>query len=392
MSKFFGYIEGYYGKLLSFKEREDICDYLYKFSFNTYLYAPKEDLFHRLGWKTFYSSDWLESFRKFIKYALKKNIEVVPSISPGLSFDYSKDSDYHILLKKLSIFTEIGARTLALLMDDIPNTLSGKAAKSFSSLGEAHGRLLSRLLNDIHKRCPKANLWFCPTVYADSLAKEGIKNSTYLKDLAVAAPDNVSILWTGPKIISQNINKNNIIEISNIFNGNVIIWDNIYANDYCPFKIFLGPYLGREQNILQYTKGILLNPTGMLSTDSFLLSCYSCLKDNKSPINVWNKALKDFAIPKQFYEISKFFYLPFFNISKKDLSRNKILEYKKALKYLIWEWKSPIQREWYPFFYMLDNDLNLFFNKKNLSNVTNLINTKYSFIISQLIKGNLKIN
>ena len=43
-----GYIEGYYGKILSWKNRKSIIKSLHKNKMNTYFYAPKEDVFHRL--------------------------------------------------------------------------------------------------------------------------------------------------------------------------------------------------------------------------------------------------------------------------------------------------------------------------------------------------------
>ena len=46
-----GYIEGFYGKLLSWDERIKILKILSKNNFNTYFYAPKEDPFHRFKWR-----------------------------------------------------------------------------------------------------------------------------------------------------------------------------------------------------------------------------------------------------------------------------------------------------------------------------------------------------
>ena len=43
----YGYIEGYYGKLLSWKHRKKIINKMSKNNMNRYFYAPKEDIFHR---------------------------------------------------------------------------------------------------------------------------------------------------------------------------------------------------------------------------------------------------------------------------------------------------------------------------------------------------------
>ena len=49
-----GYIEGYYGKLLSWENRKLIVQSLKKNKMNTYFYAPKEDKNHRLNWREKY--------------------------------------------------------------------------------------------------------------------------------------------------------------------------------------------------------------------------------------------------------------------------------------------------------------------------------------------------
>ena len=45
--KISGYIEGYYGKLLSWDERKSLITTLKDNKMNYYFYCPKEDLFHR---------------------------------------------------------------------------------------------------------------------------------------------------------------------------------------------------------------------------------------------------------------------------------------------------------------------------------------------------------
>ena len=44
--KYTGYIEGYYGKLLSWDERLEIIGHLSQNNLNTYFYCPKEDPYH----------------------------------------------------------------------------------------------------------------------------------------------------------------------------------------------------------------------------------------------------------------------------------------------------------------------------------------------------------
>ncbi len=359
MDRFFGYIEGYYGAMLSWEERRFVCDRMESLGLNTYVYAPKEDPFHRLEWKTSYPSSWIESFRIFIKEAARKGISVIPCMAPGLSFDYTKLADYSLLLKKMSVFADIGGRTVALLMDDIPAVLRNRSGAAYSSLGHAHGALVSRLQSDLRKRCPRLRMWFCPTVYANQFAPEGIEHSPYLTDLALTLPSDVQIMWTGPEVISGALDSTTLGAISRLFSGNVVVWDNLYANDYCPHKLFAGPYLGRSRSALQTVNGVLLNPTGMPHTDSLLLGLLAGYKNGLTPQQAWRNTAAEAGLTKDFAAVSRFFLPPNVPVKPGKLTKAYISRIRKALGRLVWNWKSPLQREWYPFLYMLDTDLAL---------------------------------
>lgn len=390
MNRYFGYIEGYYGKMLSWDERYALCDCMKRLFLNTYVYAPKEDPWHRKDWKIPYPSSWMRAFRSFITYAMRRNVHVVPAVSPGLSFDYTSAADYRILLRKMSAFTDIGGRTVALLMDDIPDSLPRQYKKSFLSLGEAHGKLLSRLQADLRKRRPQCTLWFCPTVYADQLSKKKVSDSTYLNDLAVSMPGDVFVLWTGPAIISENLTRKNIAPVSAIFSGNIIIWDNLYANDYCPQRLFVGPYLGRSRDLCAVVKGLLINPTGLPHTDMFLLSLLSSFTKKVSCAASWKKAIDELSFSREFKTVSRFFQSPFARLTGGEYAVTKIKRYLKALRRLIWDWKSPLQREWYPFLYMLDTDLRLL--DSPACRTRSWIAKKYTPVISRILSEKFVFN
>ena len=385
MVRHFGYIEGYYGKMLSWDERLFLCDCLAHLSLNTYLYAPKEDPWHRRQWKIPYPQHWIDSFRRFVQHAVKKNLNVVPALSPGLSFDYMSAADYATMLEKFYVFIESGATTVALLMDDIPDSLPAKSIKAFSSLGQAHGKLLSRLQSDLRKHSRHLSLWFCPTIYTDQFAGDGIDKSKYCDDLASSIPSDINVLWTGPAVISEKLDKKSLSSVSRMFNGNILLWDNMYANDYCPHRLFTGPYLGRSNDVLMATRGILLNPTGMPHTDSFLLALLAAFT-KKIPANqAWKKTMSQLPVANELAAVSRFFDLPFTRVSAADCGNPRLSQYHKALHRLIWDWKSPLQREWYPFLYMLDTDLKLLQKKAGSPETEKWINKKYPPVLSRVL-------
>jgi hyaluronoglucosaminidase len=359
MKHFSGYIEGYYGRLLSWDDRAQLLTALKRLGLNTYVYGPKEDPFHRVQWKHVYPREWTGQFTRFVKDGKKKNITVVACLSPGLSYDYRDGSDYRALLRKFTTFIACGAETVSLFMDDIPETLPKNSVQSYSSLGQAHAVLLSRLQNDLRKHYPRVSLWFCPTVYCDSFAKGGIRKNRYLLDLSKGLPRDVMLFWTGPSVISDKIDKKNIAPVSDLFCGNIVIWDNLYANDYCPHRLFAGPYRGRSRAVLSSIRGICLNPTGLPQTDMLLLRRLYSFVNNHPVGRTPHIAFDDISLPDAFGTVARFFDSPFAKTSRSDFTPRKRTAYEKALHYLLGKWKSPLQREWYPFLYMLDNDLKL---------------------------------
>jgi len=386
-SRFFGYIEGYYGRMLSWDDRRSIIDKLAQENLNIYLYAPKEDPFHRQEWRKPYPAQWQASFKLFVKHAKKKNLSVIPGISPGLSFDYRGGKDYSRLLNKLASFVKMGCKSVCLLMDDIPAEFPASCKNRFSSLGNAHGNLLTRLRTDL----PKAggtdiSLWFCPTVYADELVEKNNESRRYLPDLAASMPPSTIVLWTGERVISKTINARSLRYVNELFGGNVCVWDNVYANDYCPSKLFFGPYKNRGFDLMTAARGALLNPTGLLHTDMFLLSLLAAFKEQRPCISSWQKLMAQLPFGKDMAAVSRFFDLPFSRLHPSSLSASRIKRCKASLKKLIWDWKSPLQREWYRYLYTLDCDLTLR-EKRFLKDDAAWIDKKYPPVLAEILKS-----
>jgi hyaluronoglucosaminidase len=383
---FSGYIEGYYGKLLSWEERALLLSSLKRLRLNTYVYAPKEDVFHRAQWKRAYPREWTARFSRFVNDGKKKGVGVVPCLSPGLSYDYCSASDYRELVKKFKAFIACGAETVGLFMDDIPASLPKNCARSYDSLGSAHAVLLSRLQNDLRKIDPTLSLWFCPTVYCDLFADGGVLKNRYLIDLSAGTPRDVAVFWTGPSVVSKSIDSHNIAPVSRLFAGNIIIWDNFYANDYCPHRLFVGSYRGRSSALRSLTRGVCLNPTGLVYTDVNLLGRLSAFVNNSTPAAGSNSSTDEpLPPPKIFAAVARFFDTPFTTAAKPSLLFQRLESFQKALKHLIWEWKSPLQREWYPYLLMLDRDLTLLRRSKKKSVTRDWIDKYYPPVLSSVL-------
>jgi hypothetical protein len=361
MNKHFGYLEGFYGRLLSWQERHFLLSSLRKGGLNTYLYAPKEDTLHRQQWRTPYPADWMRQFSEFVQAGHRKKIAVVPGLAPGLSFDFDSAADYRRLLQKFQRFADNGVGTVALLMDDIPLQSSQQTPQAVTSQGAAQGRLAGRLRADLQKRFAGLSLWFCPTVYSDQMAEAGhtLSTSPYLRDLRENLPAGIPLLWTGPGIISAELSARSLAAICRMFDDNVIIWDNLYANDYCPSKLFIGPYTGRSTAILKTTAGVLLNPTGLPLTDAFLLTLLAGFTKKYDPRAAWQAAAAEHGLPQNLPPVLPYVSNPFPDARVLRPSPRKLDTHIQTLQELIFDWKGPLHREWYPYLYQAQMDLRL---------------------------------
>lgn len=352
-----GYIEGYYGRLFGWEERAAVVDRLAGHGGGAYLYAPKEDPLHRRDWRIPYGEPWRKRFKALARRASTGGVDLVPGMAPGLSFDYLAAADYRILLGKFRDFQKMGCRTLALLMDDIPAVLPDNCREAFGSLGEAHAILLERLLRDLRASGKDCRLWFCPTVYTDQFASGPVERDPYLVDLAAGMPPEITLMWTGPGIVSERLGSRELGPVSRLFKGNLVIWDNFYANDYCPNKIFLGPLTGRSPDVWRKTRGLLLNPTGHPVTDLLLLDVLAAFRAGAGAGPGWRTAIGKYGLPDGFRTVAPYLASPFFRPGPRDLAPGRIAAARKALKDLIWDWKAPLHQEWYPYLFMLDADL-----------------------------------
>ena len=364
-NKIFGYIEGYYGKLLNWKSRKKLVEKMYANKMNKYIYAPKEDKLHRLNWRKNYPDYWCKEFKKFCEFSRKKNISVGIGLSPGLDFDFNClyeaknkndliESDLMILIKKFKKLLKFGANNLVLLLDDIPDNFNEKH-KNINE-GFLHAKLVNRLLDELN--CP---ISIVPRVYCDEL---NVIKQKYLTNLVKSLNPKIKIFYCGEFIVSEQFKSNIPIIKSLIKSKKVIFWDNYFANDYCPNRLFLGPWKTKQDD-----NHVMLNLTGMINTDLFLLDIVSNCKESSSKFNSWKKTLNENNIPKEFLSVYKFFEKP--NLSYEE--KFKPIEFNEKifddLDFLIWKWKTPLSREWYPFLLNLKHDLQILTNKLEFNRI-----------------------
>ena len=378
-----GYIEGYYGKLLSWDNRKLIVESLQKNNMNTYFYAPKEDENHRLNWRKKYNLKWRKCFRDFTKFSKTNNINVIAGIAPGLDFDFNKFNDktqknksldYTLLHNKAKQLLDDGATSISLLLDDIPEDFINKFGNKISE-GTSHGILANMLSESLGR-----NIYFVPRIYADELI-DG--EPYYLKDLASILNPKIKVLYCGKNVISKNLT--NYSTIKKVLSNDIIYWDNYYANDYCPRRFFIGPYIGRKK-----LNNVMVNPTGLIKTDLLILDIVANNLNDKVFTNKWKKILENHGVPFVFHTIKQYLLKPDFGSNPLLHSFDVNTKHIEALDFLLWKWKGELSREWYPYLFSLKHDLQL---KLNILTYERLIKTQTiplsEYVIKKLNKGKL---
>ncbi|MBX2882390.1 MAG: beta-N-acetylglucosaminidase domain-containing protein [Granulosicoccus sp.] len=356
-----GYAEGYYGRLLSWSERGQLLECLAQLGFNSYLYAPKEDVCHRWQWRKSYSSSWRKSFSEFCQKAAEYNIDVVAGVAPGIDFNFAhlnNGADFRSLADKCRQLKRDGAYAISLLMDDIDTDFKQRSA-GFLSEGVAHATLANELASTLASDSPDTakrirsqtenTLWVTPRIYADELAGE---DPDYLPAFLTTLDQQHLILYSGSDIVSRTLSKefDQLLRIHS--EHRTVAWDNLYANDYCPRRLFVGPWQGRCG-----IKNVLLNPTGMVHTDCLLLDMMASCDASSCTDDIVPAVLLRHGVPVSFLSLLNYFYHPVFNEAADVPKGAPNPEALDALEDCLWHWKSPLSREWYPYLFGLKHDL-----------------------------------
>lgn len=231
-----------------------------KWGLNTYMYAPKDDLKHRVLWGELYPDDEAARFKWMVESCGDLNLNFIYAISPGLDITYSSDDDLDCLKQKCQQLSAVGCRSFAILFDDIPNKMCAEDERIYGSFAEAQAAITNELYSFLEAALGCRSLLFCPTIYCERMADFKIEESRYLRELGEKLADGIKFFWTGPEVISQTISAESARALAKVIGRKPVIWDNLYANDYDYRRIFLGPYAGRPEELIDEVDGILINP------------------------------------------------------------------------------------------------------------------------------------
>ncbi|XP_017212504.1 protein O-GlcNAcase [Danio rerio] len=252
-----GVVEGFYGRPWSMEQRKVLFQWMQMWGLNTYLYGPKDDLKHRLLWREVYSAEEEAQLKALVCEARSRGLTFVYALSPGQDIVFSSSCDLTLLKRKLRQVSDLGCQAFALLFDDIDHSMCQSDTEAFSSFAHAQVTVANEIFRFLGE--PPVFL-FCPTEYCSSLCTPSVSKSPYLLTIGEDLLPDISVIWTGNKVISRELSADSLAEVQSVLRRPPLIWDNLHANDYDSRRVFLGPFKGRPPGLRAHLSGLLLNP------------------------------------------------------------------------------------------------------------------------------------
>ena len=291
-----GVVEGFYGTPWTFKDRADILDFCRQNNLNSYIYAPKDDPYHRDEWRKPYPADKLAELRQLVALAKQNRIRFIFAVSPGLDLNYKSDEDFRLLIRKFDMMYQLGVRNFAIFFDDL---------KDDKGNHHENGKLQAEFLNHVQKNLRErykdvAPLITVPTEYFYLDMVKGDKVKSYTRDLAENLDERIVVLYTGRGVVCDGITDKELAEVNKIFGREVGIWWNYPVNDY-PLtpegnrnvKLALGAI---EKLPTAKMTAIFFNPMEQVQLSKISLATGAIYANNPATYDneqAWDKVLKE---------------------------------------------------------------------------------------------------
>ncbi|WP_415945069.1 protein O-GlcNAcase [Selenomonas montiformis] len=282
-----GVVEGFYGTPWSQEDREDMIRFCGGQGLNAYIYAPKDDPYHRARWREPYPEEKLSKLASLSKLAKTQGVRFIFAISPGLDIRFSGYQgfmDRLAMQKKIEAMYRVGVRDFAIFFDDIPEK-NGKGQADFLNWIEAN----------VLRKYPDVNpLITVPTEYfrAD-MVREGTLTD-YSRDFSSRLNRDVLVLYTGDAVVGDGLSDAQYREMIRIYGRSLGVWWNYPVSDYKESKLALGPV--EKLPTMSSLPAIFFNPMKYETLSRIALAtgaAYAKDPEQYIPQRAWEAALSE---------------------------------------------------------------------------------------------------
>ncbi|GAB3433442.1 beta-N-acetylglucosaminidase domain-containing protein [Phycicoccus ginsengisoli] len=293
-----GTIEGFYGNPWTQAERLDQMDFYGDVKANTYIYAPKDDPYHRDRWRDPYPADKLAELGTLVDRATANHVRFTFALSPGNTICFSSDADYRALTAKLQQMYDLGVRAFNLPFDDIAYGswhCDADRAKYGAPGAGAAGRAQADFLDRVQKEFIETHdgarpLQMVPTEYYNTV------DSAY-KTALRGMDEDIVVMWTGEGVVPQSVTVDQAKQAAKVLGGPTFLWDNYPVNDYgqTAGRLLLAPYDKREPGLSAYLSGIVSNPMNEAAASKIAIFGFADFTWNDKAYDAsrnWTQALR----------------------------------------------------------------------------------------------------
>lgn len=183
-----------YGPPCSYEELLGLIRFCGSHRFNTWVHAPKDDLYHQQRWRDPYPADELQCLGELVEEARRNEVEFVYAVAPGLDICYTREDEFEALPAKCEQLKGIGVRSFQLLWDDIEHALHCPEDERLFGheprpSAAAQASLTNRFARELAQPGP---LVMCPMGYV------GTEDTRYRRILGARLDPDVVVYWTRP--------------------------------------------------------------------------------------------------------------------------------------------------------------------------------------------------
>ena len=248
-----GIVEGFYGPLWTWPERERLIERLEPHGYRLYLYAPKADPWLRRRWEEPHPPGMEDEMTRFAASCRARGVRFGVGLSPYEVFNRFDDAARAALDRKLAFLERIGIHTLALLFDDMRGDNPDLAAKQVE------------IAHWIKARTGASQLMICPSYYSDDGVLDrvfGQRPGGYLEDLGSQLEPDIGIFWTGEEVCAREVSPGHLRRIARALGRKPMLWDNYPVNDgeRMSRHLHLRGFSGRPAANTGYLAGHMINP------------------------------------------------------------------------------------------------------------------------------------
>ena len=187
-----GFIEGYYGLPWSNEDRMSLMRFGGDYKMTSYIFAPKDDEYHKGKWRDLYPEEELAKIKEMVKVGNDSKCRFVWTAHPFMGgFNQAQaDQEIQALLRKFDQLYDAGVRQFGVLGDDVgslPRTIVINMMTKVSEWAKKKGDVYDTV--------------FCPAGYNHSWQSGGTGgNYAELNEYDKGFPEDIKIFWTGEAV------------------------------------------------------------------------------------------------------------------------------------------------------------------------------------------------